>query len=117
MKLNKFSTAILLVASASYLSACVPALVGGAAAGGTYVAKDKRSFGTIVDDAAITSTIKGKYLNDELVSAVDIHVDTSKGVVTLSGHVPSARAKVRALSLAKNTKHVAAIIDKLTIAN
>ncbi|MFN7038641.1 MAG: BON domain-containing protein [Alphaproteobacteria bacterium] len=117
MKIKKLSVAILLLSSATYLTACGPLLVGGAAAGATYVAKDERTVGTIVDDATITTEIKAKFIKDHLIHALDIHINTEKGVVTLKGSVPNHEVVKRALTLTKNTKGVIRIINHLKIAH
>jgi len=57
-------------------------------------------------DAVITGTIKTKLAADQQVSASDINVDTTNGVVTLTGHVDSEEARNRALQLAKETSGV-----------
>jgi osmotically-inducible protein OsmY len=88
------------------LCSCIPAVIAGTAGVTYYIAKDERSTGTIIDDATITTEIKAKFLKDDLVSTVDIHVDTARGWVTLSGNVPSYRASIRALDIAKETNGV-----------
>ena len=118
MKYQKIHFSLLsiaLVTAVTSLSSCVPAAVVGGAGVGYYVAKDERSTGTIIDDAAITTAIKAKFLKDDLVSAVDIHVDTAQGCVTLSGDVPSHQASARALDIAQRTKGVQKVTSKLTI--
>ncbi|MBE9538342.1 MAG: BON domain-containing protein [Proteobacteria bacterium] len=76
---------------------------------------DKRSLGELADDATITSSINVKYLTDELVSALDINVDTYRGVVTLDGLVDNQTAATRAIDLALSAGNVAKVISNLTI--
>lgn len=96
-------------------SGCVPVALGGAAAGGYYVGQDDRKVGTIAEDASITADIKGKYLKDEMVSAIDINIDTYEGVVSLYGHVPTRATADRAVRIAHNTKGVKKVISRLEI--
>ncbi len=96
-------------------TACVPALVGGAAAGGYYVGQDDRNVTVIAQDASITAEVKAKYLKDDLVKALDINVDTYNGVVTLYGHVPNRATADRAVRLARGTKDVKRVVSRLTI--
>ncbi|MDH3980567.1 MAG: BON domain-containing protein [Gammaproteobacteria bacterium] len=76
---------------------------------------DKRSLGEVADDAAITSSINIKYLTDELVRALDINVDTYRGVVTLDGLVDNQIAATRAVDLALSAKNVTKVISNLTL--
>jgi hyperosmotically inducible periplasmic protein len=59
-----------------------------------------------VDDASITSKVKSSFVADPVVSATDIDVDTSGGVVILSGFVASERERQRAVQLARDTTGV-----------
>lgn len=60
----------------------------------------RQSTGEYVDDAAITTKVKTAFVRDETVKAIDVKVDTFKGVVQLSGFVDTAAQKERAGSLA-----------------
>jgi hyperosmotically inducible periplasmic protein len=66
----------------------------------------ERSTGQVVDDALVTTTIKGRFAADPQVSALAINVDTVKGVVTLTGVVESDSARQRAIQLAQETEGV-----------
>jgi osmotically-inducible protein OsmY len=52
---------------------------------------------------------------DEHVNARAIDVDTSGSVVELSGVVASARERVRAVDLARDTEGVSRVVDRLRI--
>ena len=106
---------VLISLAAMTTSGCGALVVGGAAAGGYYVGKDDRSVAWISEDAAITSRINTRYVKDDLVSAMDVNVDTRNGVVTLYGPVPSAAAAERAVSLARGTRGVKQVVSRLTI--
>lgn len=97
------------------LSGCGALVVGGAATGGYYVGQDERSAGEISRDATITSTINTRYVRDRDVSAMDINVDTYRGVVTLYGSVASQRAADRAVEIARGVKGVKQVNSKLTV--
>jgi osmotically-inducible protein OsmY len=71
--------------------------------------------GEVITDAAITSAVKTKFLADTQVAGLKIDVDTKDGVVTLTGPVKSAAEKAEAIRLAKTTKGVKSVVDKLTI--
>jgi hyperosmotically inducible protein len=69
----------------------------------------------VTTDAAITSAVKTKLLADTTVGGLKIDVDTKDNVVTLTGTVKSAAEKAEAIRLAKTTKGVTKVVDKLTI--
>jgi len=71
--------------------------------------------GAYVDDAWITSKVKSKMVADEMVKARDITVNTSKGVVTLSGTVGSWEESNKAVELAHSVKGVTEVDNHLRI--
>ena len=66
-------------------------------------------------DAGITGLVKTKLAADTKVSAFEINVDTSNGVVTLTGNVDSQEAKDEALKLAKETSGVHDVVDMIAV--
>ena len=60
-----------------------------------------RSVGETIDDATITARVKTALLNDPQVSGLKIDVDTTLGVVTMSGVVKSPDEERRAVQLAR----------------
>lgn len=71
--------------------------------------------GQTIDDAAITTALKGKYVLDDELKAHDINVDTVNGVVTLTGAAPSQPAIERATSIAKTVDGVKDVQNQLTV--
>ena len=71
--------------------------------------------GQIVEDGSITAAVKMKFANDELVSASDINVDTSNGVVTLKGTVGSKAEADRALKLGRSVDGVKSVDSQLVV--
>ena len=66
-------------------------------------------------DAGITTAVKSKLAADDTVKAYRIDVDTKSRVVTLNGQVDTARARSRAVELAKATEGVTDVVDNLTV--
>jgi hyperosmotically inducible protein len=93
----------------SLICSCVPVLIGGGAAGGYYIAKDKHSVGNYTDDAVITSKVKAKYLKDLVLKSFGISVSTNHGVVSLVGSVSNEETRQRAINIAMNTGGVKAV--------
>jgi hyperosmotically inducible protein len=71
--------------------------------------------GDAITDAALTTAVKSKFLADSTVSGLNIDVDTSNGVVTLTGKVRNAKERAQALRLARETDGVKNVVDRLTI--
>jgi hypothetical protein len=71
-----------------------------------------------VDDLQITAQVKSKLASGVGVSSVtNISVNSTNGVVTLSGQVDSAGARAKAEQLAGNVPHVVRVIDNLQVAS
>src|SRR5687768_13204344 len=66
-------------------------------------------------DAGITTAIKGRLAADDEVKAYQIDVDTRDKIVTLTGTVDTARAKTRAVEIARLEKGVFQVDDKITL--
>jgi hyperosmotically inducible periplasmic protein len=60
--------------------------------------------GACVDDSWITSKVKSEMIADKNVPARDINVQTTRGVVTLSGKVDNWNASNRAAEIAHGVK-------------
>ena len=69
----------------------------------------------VASDAALTAKIKSKMALDDSVDALDIDVDTTNGVVTLSGSADSEISRNRAVQLARETDGVRSVVDQLSI--
>lgn len=76
----------------------------------------ERSVGQTLDDAAITASVKAKLLADERTKGFDVNVDTTKGVVTLTGGADSSDAKRAAQELAGQVEGVILIKNELAVA-
>jgi osmotically-inducible protein OsmY len=66
-------------------------------------------------DARVTATIKGKLLANRDLSALSISVNTTDGVVTLSGTVSSTEAISKAMLVAMETEGVKEVISTLQV--
>jgi osmotically-inducible protein OsmY len=68
-----------------------------------------------IDDAAITVRVKTAFINDPVVGAARIDVDTFKGVVTLSGRVKTREEEGKAIELARTIHGVKDVKSTLQI--
>lgn len=68
-----------------------------------------------VEDSAITAKLKAKILATKGLESLDIHVKTEQGVVTLSGKVKKADEIKLAEKIARDTKGIKEVINKLSV--
>jgi hyperosmotically inducible protein len=68
-----------------------------------------------IDDATITTRVKAALLNDPDVGALRIVVDTSRGVVTLSGAIKTRAEESKAIQLARRTPGVMDVKSRLQV--
>jgi osmotically-inducible protein OsmY len=66
-------------------------------------------------DARVTAAIKAKYVKDSDLSAWDIHVSTSDGVVTLSGTVATPELIGKAMEEALDTDGAQQVISTVQV--
>jgi hyperosmotically inducible periplasmic protein len=74
-----------------------------------------RSAPATLNDAWITTQIYAKFFADPDIKGRNIDVDTTAGVVTLTGEVHSAAEKAQAIAKARGTDGVTRVVDKLTL--
>ena len=74
-----------------------------------------KSVGETIDDAAITARVKTALLNDPQVGGTRIDVDTTLGVVTMSGVVKSRDEEQRAIQLARGISGVRDVKSTLQV--
>ena len=66
-------------------------------------------------EGSLTAKIKAKMALDDSVKALNIDIDTSGSVVTLSGTVDDENQRTRAVQLARETAGVTQVVDKLQL--
>ena len=71
--------------------------------------------GHYFSDTAITTKVKSSLLTEKDIPSTAISVTTNEGKVTLSGTVESKQIEQKAVNLAKHTKGVKTVEDKLII--
>ncbi len=87
---------------------------------GQVVRRKARDAGAAIADATVdartTAAIKGKFLASRELSSLKISVDTTEGVVTLSGKVSGMEEISKAMLLAIETDGVREVISTLQVA-
>ncbi len=74
-----------------------------------------KTVGETIDDATITARVKTALLNDPQVGGMKIDVDTTLGVVSMSGIVKSRAEEQRALQLARGIPGVKDVRSTLQV--
>jgi osmotically-inducible protein OsmY len=67
------------------------------------------------DDEWITTKIQSRYFQDDVVRGTRVDVATQRGVVTLTGRVPSEQAKRRAEEIARATEGATRVENRLEV--
>lgn len=71
--------------------------------------------GEYLDDTLITTKVKAELVNDPVVKATEVNVETFKGVVQLSGFVTSQAAANKAVEIARSVKGVKSVKNDMRI--
>ena len=71
--------------------------------------------GEAITDTYIKTRVHSKFLDEDLLKGSDITVDVNEHVVTLTGTVPTAAGRARAIEEAKKVEGVHQVIDRMTI--
>ena len=98
------------------LSACVPLVLGGAAAGTALVATDRRTSGAQLEDEGIELRVMGRVRND-FGTRVRVNVVSYNRQVLLTGEVPNDKDKQAIEQLAGKVENVASVVNALGVMN
>lgn len=82
---------------------------------GCAVTRDQQSVGAYVDDAAITTAVKARFIDNKSVDASAISVETLNGTVMLSGFAKSSSEKTVAESLVWKVSGVKSVKNEIAI--
>ena len=97
------------------LIATMTALTLVLATAGCAVTRGQESVGAYVDDAAITTDLKARYVDNHEVDAASIHIETLNGTVMLSGFAKNATEKSTAESIAWKVKGVKGVKNEIAV--
>lgn len=113
LKLNTIAKLIAAAILSSQLIACVPAVVGGAAAGGA-IAADRRTSGIYVEDENIELKAV-KFMETTLGDQAHVNVTSYNRNVLLTGEVPDDKAKASAEAFVKSIENVRNITNEIAV--
>jgi len=96
------------------LGAAVAALVL-VTASGCAVTRGQESVGAYIDDSAITSSVKARFVDSNSVDASSISVETMKGTVMLSGFAKNSTERTTAETLAMKVPGVVGVKNQIAV--
>lgn len=82
---------------------------------GCAVTRGQQTVGAYVDDAAITTAVKAKFVDSKVVAASAISVETLNGTVLLSGFAKSNDEKSTAYQIARDVNGVKAVRNEIIV--
>jgi hyperosmotically inducible periplasmic protein len=82
---------------------------------GCAVTRGQESVGAYIDDSAITTAVKSRFVEDKTVDAAAISVETMKGTVMLSGFAKNAAEKANAETLAMKVNGVKSVKNEIAV--
>jgi hyperosmotically inducible periplasmic protein len=82
---------------------------------GCAVTRGQESTGAYVDDTAITTAVKSRFVDSKHVAASSISVETLNGTVMLSGFAKNATEKATAESLAWKVNGVKSVKNEIAV--
>lgn len=104
-------TAALLSAA---LTACVPLVVGGAVAGGSLVATDRRTSGAQLEDEGIELRASSR-IRGNVGDRVHVNLTSYNRQVLLTGEVPNEQDKQLVEQIVSRVENVNSVVNELTV--
>ena len=84
-------------------------------ASGCAVQRGQETVGAYVDDAAITTSVKARFVDNSVVDAGAIKVETLNGTVMLSGFAKNATERSTAEDIAMKVKGVKSVKNSIAV--
>lgn len=84
-------------------------------ASGCAVTRGQESVGAYIDDSAITSAVKARFVDNRTVDAAAISVETMKGTVMLSGFAKSTDERAMAEAITWKVGGVKAVKNEIAV--
>ncbi len=97
------------------LAAVITAVAALAVLPGCAVTRGQSTVGEYIDDTAITTAVKAKFIENKAVDTLSIKVETLEGTVMLSGFAKDYNEKNTAESLARGVKGVKMVKNQIVV--
>lgn len=85
------------------------------ATAGCAVTRKQETVGAYIDDAAITTAVKARFVDNKEVDASSIKVETLNGTVMLSGFAKNANEKATAENITWKVNGVKAVKNEISV--
>lgn len=85
------------------------------AASGCAVQRGQETVGAYIDDAAITTSVKTRFIDNKVVDAGAIKVETLNGTVMLSGFAKSQEERMKAQDIAMKVNGVKTVKNEIAV--
>ena len=95
--------------------AAIVAAIALLSATGCAVTRGQETVGAYVDDAAITTAVKARFIDNKDVDALSIKVETLNGTVMLSGFAKNIAEKNAAESVTRKVEGVRAVKNEIAV--
>ncbi|HWS73849.1 MAG TPA: BON domain-containing protein [Quisquiliibacterium sp.] len=82
---------------------------------GCAVSRGQSTVGEYIDDSAITTSVKARFVDSREVAASSISVETLNGTVLLSGFATSANERIAAERIAREVKGVQSVRNEIVV--
>ena len=82
---------------------------------GCAVTRGQSTVGAYIDDATITTQVKGRFVDNKNVDASSIHVETLNGTVMLSGFAKTSTERSTAENIARDVNGVKAVKNGIVV--
>ncbi len=82
---------------------------------GCAVTRGQETVGAYIDDSAITTSIKARFVENKAVDASSISVETLNGTVLLSGFAKNWTERTTAGTIATNVSGVKSVKNEITV--
>ena len=82
---------------------------------GCAVTRGQETTGAYIDDAALTTRIKARFIENKAVDAASIKVETLNGTVMLSGFAKNATERSTAESIARGVNGVKSVKNEIAV--
>lgn len=112
--LAPWRAALMALAATAALSACAPALIGGAVVGGALMASDRRSPGTQVEDQGIELKAAAR-IRELTADRTNVNVTSYNRLVLLTGETPEAADRATVEQAVSRIEGVRAVVNEVAV--
>lgn len=82
---------------------------------GCAVTRGQETVGAYIDDSAITTSVKARFVDNKAVDASSIKVETLNGTVMLSGFAKNSTERATAEGIARDVKGVKSVRNEISV--